>query len=200
MFKVVLWDYTGESEACAKGYLRDDIRIIRTLRPNDPDQAEVIMRGDYDFVLIFEQGQREFFDEIFKIMQAMNISTKNIIFAKDIYNMLNNPDAVRSLFKPTTDIYNTIQRNTDFFSHKRWYKYISCSVEDLHYVATADDMAIMHNMYVFNRSFASHAIKKFYEWSKKYYKANVSGGGFFSTWARISARRGFISSRSLHLI
>ena len=184
MFKVVLWDYTGESEACAKGYLRDDLEIIRTLRPNDPDQAEVIMRGDWDFVLIFENGQREYFNEIFKIMQAMNVSTENIVFAKDIYHCLNHPDAVRSLFKPYADIYNSVQRNSNFFNHKRWHRYISCSVEDLHYVATVDDVAIMHNMYVFNQSFASREIKRFYEWSKKYYNLDVSGGGFFWTWAQ----------------
>ena len=64
MIKVVLWDYTGESTACAKRYLKDDVEVIRTLRPDDPDQADVIMRGDWDFVLIFEQDQRELFDEI----------------------------------------------------------------------------------------------------------------------------------------
>ena len=185
MFKVVLWDYTGESDACARYYLRNDVKIIRTLRPNDPDQAEVIMRGDWDFVLIFEQGQREFFNEIFKIMQTMNVSTKNIIFAKDVYSFLNNPDAVRALFKPSTDMYNFIQRSGNFFNHKRENKYISCSVEDLHYVATVDDVAIMHNMYVFKRSFASYEIKKFYELSKKYYNLDDSSGIFLDLGANI---------------
>ncbi|MBR7025270.1 MAG: hypothetical protein IKI08_04620 [Selenomonadaceae bacterium] len=39
MFKVVLWDYTDESESWAKKFLKDDVEIIRTLRPDDPDQA-----------------------------------------------------------------------------------------------------------------------------------------------------------------
>ena len=174
----------GRKRACAKGYLRDNIEIIRTLRPDDPDQAEVIMRGDWDFVLIFENGQREYFNEIFKIMKALNVSTKNIIFARNIPDCLNHPDAVRALFKPSTDIYNYVQRHCDFFNRKRWYKYISCSVEGLHYVATADDTCIMYNMYVFNQSFASGEIKKFYEWSKEYYNLDVSGGGDFSRLGR----------------
>ena len=178
MLKVVLWDYTGESEACAKGHLRDDIEIIRTLRPDDPDQAEVIMRGDWDFVLIFEQGQREFFDEIFKIMKAMNVSTKNIIFAKDMCSCLNHPQAVLSLFKPSAYAYKIVQRQYDFFNHKRWYKYTSCSVEGLHYIGTTDDICIIHNMYVFNKSFASNL-------SKKYYGIDDSRGYFLDLGANI---------------
>ena len=52
MFKVVLWDYTGESANWAKTFLKDDVKIIRTLRPDDPDQADVIMRGDWNFVFL----------------------------------------------------------------------------------------------------------------------------------------------------
>ena len=77
MFKVVLWDYTGDSAQFVKTFLKKDgVKIVRTLRPDDPDQADVILRGDWNFVLIFEDGQREVFEEIFKTMRAMNFSTE----------------------------------------------------------------------------------------------------------------------------
>ena len=178
MIKVVMWDYTGESSQWTKNFLRDGVEIVRTLLPDDLDQADVIMRGDWDFVLIFEQGQRKLFDEIFEVMKSMNISTKNIIFAKDFFHLLNHPDAVRALFKPSTDIYTAVQRQSDFFNHKRWdNKYVSCSVEGLHYVASTEDLAIAGNMYVTNSSFASNDIKSFHELSKKYYGIDSSGGG-----------------------
>lgn len=137
MIKVVLWDYTGESDAYAQNYRSDNVEIIRTLRPDDHDQAKVILRGDWDYVLIFEQGQREIFDEIFKMMHAMKVSTDNIIFAKNYFDVLNHSAAVLALYKPTTEMYIKVQRQSDFYSHKRWnYKYISCSAEGLHYVGS----------------------------------------------------------------
>lgn len=52
MFKVVLWDYTGDSAQFVKTFLKKDgVEIIRTLRPDDPDQTDVILRDDWNFVL-----------------------------------------------------------------------------------------------------------------------------------------------------
>ena len=40
MFRVVLWDYTGESMNWAKNFLKDNVEIVRTIHPSDTDQAE----------------------------------------------------------------------------------------------------------------------------------------------------------------
>ena len=196
MFKVVLWDYTGESKNWAKNLLKDGVEIIRTLRPNDADQAKVIMRGDWDFVLIFEQGQREMFNEIFKTMQEMKVSTKNIVFAKDFDSWQNNPAAVYALLKP--EACDDLYRHWNFLNHRRWHKYIACSAEDLSYVGSSNDFCVTYNTYVSSKNFAAHDIKRFHELSQKYYGVD-DRRGYFLTWARISARRGFISSRNLRL-
>ena len=177
MFKVVLWDYTGESAHWAKNFFKDGVEIVRTLRPDDPDQAEVIMRGDWNFVLIFENGQRELFNEIFKTMREMNFSTENIIFAKDFYSWVNNPPAVYALLKRETC--DQICRNINFLMHRKWHRYIAAAAEGLHYVGTAADNFIMFAAYVWNKNNASDGMKIFYELSKKYYGVDDSEGGIF---------------------
>lgn len=183
MFKVVLWDYTGESAEWAKYFFKDNVKIIRTLRPNDADQAEVIMRGDWNFVLIFEEVQREVFDEIFKTMQEMNISTENIVFAKDFNSWLNNPAAVYALLKPETC--DNLYREWNFFNHKRWHHYISVSAEGFHYVGTAADNAIMWTTYTRSKNNTADELKLFHELSKKYYGTDDSSGIFLELGANI---------------
>ncbi len=183
MFKVVLWDYTGESSAWAKNFLKDDVEIIRTLRPDDADQAEVIMRGDWNFVLIFENGQRELFNEIFKTMREMNVSTENIVFAKDFNSLLNNPAAVYALMKPETC--DQLYRHWNFLNHRRWHKYISASTEGLHYVAPSTDPFRMRNMFVSGVNWASNDMKIFHALSKKYYGVDDSAGYFLDLGANI---------------
>ena len=53
MFKVLLWDNTGESAQWTRKFLKDDVEIIRTLHSDAPDKVEVLMGGDWNFVLIF---------------------------------------------------------------------------------------------------------------------------------------------------
>ncbi len=183
MFKVVLWDYTGESENWAKNLLKSGVEIIRTLRPNDADQAEVIMRGDWNFVLIFEKGEREIFNEIFKTMQAMNFSTDNIVFANDFNSWLNNPAAVYALLKP--EACDNLYRHWTFFKHGRWNRYVSTSVEGIHYVATSIDYCIIRKMYINNQTWAEEEMKIFYALTKKYYNVNDSTGYFLELGANI---------------
>ena len=183
MFKVVLWDYTGESAQWAKNFLKDGVEIIRTLRPDDPDQAEVIMRGDWNFVLIFEKGQRELFDEIFKTIHEMNFSTDNIVFANDFYSWLNHPAAVYALMKPETC--DQIYRYWNFFNQRRWHYYHTASAEGFHYVGTAADNAIMWFMYTRSESYASKELKLFHGLVKRFYDVDDSSGYFLELGANI---------------
>ena len=195
MFKVVLWDYTGESAQWAKNFLKDDVEIIRTLRPDDTDQAEVIMRGDWNFVLIFEKGQRELFEEIFKTMREKNFSTDNIVFANDFHSWLNNPAAVYALLKP--EFCDQFYRHWNFFNHRRWHHYIAASAEGLNYVGTAADNFVIRSAYAQSKSHASDELKLFLDLVKKFYGTDDSGGVASSwNWARTSARQEFIFSRS----
>lgn len=183
MFKVVLWDYTGESENWAKTFLKSGVEIIRTLRPNDADQAEVIMRGDWNFVLIFENGEREIFNEIFKTMQAMNFSTNNIVFAKDFYSWLNNPAAVYALLKP--EACDNLYRHWTLFNQMRWNNYTTCTADNISYISPSKDPLRMPYMF-FNRvNWASNDMKRFHELSEQYYRVDDSAGYFLDLGANI---------------
>ena len=177
MFKVVFWDYTGESANWAKTFLKSGVEIIRTLRPNDADQAEIIMRGDWNFVLLFEKGEREIFNEIFKTMQAMNFSTDNIVFANDFYSWLNNPAAVYALLKP--EACDELYRHWNFLNHRRWHHYIAASTEGLNYVGTAADNFVLRSMYLTGENHTAYELKVFLALAKKYYGIDSTGEGIF---------------------
>ncbi len=182
-FKVVLWDYTGHGAKWIKQFLKQDVEIIRTLRPDDPDQAEVILRGDWDYVLILEKDTREIFEEMLKTIRAMNFPTENIIFAQDTSSWLKNPAAIYSLLKP--DKCDNIYRAMNFFNHRQWHNYNSCTVEGLSYVATSKDDYVIASMYMDNKNFAADEMETFHELAKKYYNVDDSAGYFLDLGANI---------------
>lgn len=195
MIKLVLWDYSGESSAWCKKYLQPNAaEIARTLKPDDPDQAEVILRGDWDYVLIFaDDNSREVFDEILSTMRAMNFSMNKIIFALSISSWVENPAALYSLLNPTT--VEKVYRWFNYVNHRKWNRYTACDTEEISYVGTSADECIIGEMYINRDNFAADEMKTFHALAKKYYGTN-NGGGCFWTWARTSARREFISSRN----
>ena len=148
MIKLVLWDYTGESADWCKIFLRPNVaEIVRTLKPDDPDQAEVIMRGDWDYVLIFDdKDTREVFDEMLSTMRALNMSTDKIIIVDNIFDWMRNSEAVYSLLKPSTKQSELICRNLNFSNHKRWHQYTACDAEGISYVGTSADESIIGEM------------------------------------------------------
>ena len=177
MFKVVLWDYTGESAQWAKNFLGDDVEIVRTLRPEDTEQSEFIMSGDWNFVLIFEKDRRDFFNETLAGMKDKNFSTRNIIFAKDFDSWLNNPAAIYSLLKPKAC--GNFYRNLNFFHHRNFHRYISASAGDLHYLATSADNFVIRHIYVTGKNHTEDEMKVFYALTKKYCNVDTTGGGIF---------------------
>ena len=177
MFKVVLWDYTGESAQWAKNFLGDDVEIVRTLRPEDTEQSEFIMSGDWNFVLIFEKDRRDFFNETIAGMKDKNFSTRNIIFAEDFNSWLNNPAAIYSLLKP--EVCGNFYRSLNFSQHRNFHRYISASAEDLHYLATSADNFVIRHIYVTGKNHTEDEMKVFYALTKKYCNVDTTGGGHF---------------------
>ena len=183
VIRIVLWDYTNYGAAWSKRCLKQNVEIIRTLRPDDPDQAEIILRGDWDFVLILEKDTREIFNEILNTIRAMNLPTDNIIFAQDAFSWLKNPAAIYSLLNP--DKNNSVYRALNFFNHRQWHNYNSCTVEGLSYVATSKDDYIIASMYINNKNFAADEMKIFHELAKKYCNVDDSTGYFLDLGANI---------------
>ncbi|MBR1645595.1 MAG: FkbM family methyltransferase [Selenomonadaceae bacterium] len=185
MLKLVLWDYTGNSVAWTKKFLKPNVaHIVRTLKPDDSDQAEVILRGDWDYVLIFaDDNSREIFDEILSTIRVMNISTDNIIFAMSISNWIENPAALYSLLNPSTA--ETIFRWMNFVNHRQWNHYVACDAENLHYVGTSADDYVIKLTYVTRENHTLDEMKAFHALAKKFYGTNDSDGYFFDLGANI---------------
>ena len=193
MIKVALWDYTGISGKWAKHFLKDDVKIVRTLKPEDKDQAEFILRGDWDYALIFEKDSREIFEEIFKLMHEMNFSTKNIIFAQDNQSWLKNPAAVYQLIDAKRG--EIIYRWLNFCNHRQWHDYISGTAEGLSYVATSKDDFIVSTTYLEGKNYAADEMKLFHALAKKYYKVDDSAGYFLDLGANIGTTGIYFTSK-----
>ena len=193
MIKVVLWDYTGDSAEWAKYFLKDDVEIIRTLKPDDKDQAEFILRGDWDYVLIFEQGSREVFDEILNTIRAMNFPTENIIFAQDTQSWVKNSTAIFALIDIKRG--EIIYRGLNFFNHRKWHNYASCTAEGLSYVATSKDDVIITTTYMYGKNHAADEMKIFHALAKKYYSVDDSAGYFLDLGANIGTTGIYFTSK-----
>ncbi len=187
MLKLVLWDYTGESASFVKNFLRpNSAEIVRTLNPDDPDQAEIILRGDWDYVLIFaDKNSQEIFDEMLSTMRQMNFSTDKIIFAGSLDDWARNPEAIYSLLKPSTAQSELICRHLNFVNHRQWHHYFACDAEKIHYVGTSKDDYIIKSTYILQKNHSLGEMKTFYALAKKYYGTDDADGYFLDLGANI---------------
>ncbi len=187
MLKLVLWDYTGESSSWCEQFLRPNVaKIVRTLKPDDPDQAEVIMRGDWDYVLIFaDDDTQKVFDEILSTLRAMNVATDNIIMVSTLIHWTRNPDAAQILLNPATKPAELILRRVNLDTHKQWHSFAACEADGLNYVATSVDKTVLANMYMTGKTYAADDMQVFHALTKKFYGTNDSDGYFLDLGANI---------------
>ena len=185
MIKLVLWDYTGQSSSWCENFLRPNVyEVVRTLKPDDPDQAEIILRGGWDYVLIFaDDNSQEIFDEMLSTMRAMNFSTDNVIFAMSISSWIENPAALYSLLNPSTT--EIIYRWLNFENHGQWHHYVACDAENLHYVGTSKDEFVIKSTYITRENHALDEMKIFHALAKKFYGVDDSDGYFLDLGANI---------------
>ena len=98
MFKVLIWDYVGVSaqwlnQVADKKY----IDVVATMTPDKPAQEILLKRDNWDCLLIFEQGTRQFFDEAIK---QLKVPLDRVIYALDIDSWLEHPKAAFTLINP----------------------------------------------------------------------------------------------------
>lgn len=95
MFKVLIWDYTGVSaqwleQAADMKY----IKVVGTITPKDAVPEILLKRDAWDWLLVFEQGARQFFDAT---IQMLRLPLERVIYALDIKSWLQHPKAAFAL-------------------------------------------------------------------------------------------------------
>lgn len=95
MFKVLIWDYTGTSRQWwEQAADKKDIEVVATITPSDPAPEILLKKDAWDWLLIFEQGMRNFFDAT---IQVLKLPLDKVVYALDIQSWLQRPKAVYTL-------------------------------------------------------------------------------------------------------
>ena len=95
MFKILIWDYAGISAQWLKQAAdMKYIKVVGTITPKDR-VPEILLKHDaWDWLLVFEQGARQFFDAT---IQMLRLPLERVIYALDINSWLQRPKAAFAL-------------------------------------------------------------------------------------------------------
>lgn len=95
MFKVLIWDYTGTSRKWLEQFAEiKDIEFVGAITPSKPTPEILLKQNAWDWLLIFEQGMRNFFDAT---IQVLKLPLDKVVYALDIQSWLQRPKAVYTL-------------------------------------------------------------------------------------------------------
>lgn len=95
MFKVLIWDYTGMSaQWLEQAADMKDIEVVGTIKPTDAVPEILLKRDAWDWLLIFEQGKRDFF---YATIQMLRLPPERVIYALDLNSWLQHPKAAFAL-------------------------------------------------------------------------------------------------------
>ena len=185
MFKVLVWDYVGVSAQWFNQYAEKDyIEVVATLTPATPDKysSEILLKRDaWDWLLIFEQDTRKFFDEAIK---QLNLPLDRVIYAIDVNSWLEHPKAAFTLNNSNAGG-GIIWRHMNFNIIRRLNNFVTCTVEGVSYVGTASDPLRIPYMFVNGVNWSSNDMKRFHALAKKYYNIDDSEGYFLDLGANI---------------
>ena len=95
MFKVLIWDYVGVSSQWMEQVAdMKDIEVVGTITPTEPT-PEILLKADaWDWLLIFEQGARNFFNAT---IQVLKLPLDKVIYALDMNSWLQHPKTTYTL-------------------------------------------------------------------------------------------------------
>ena len=82
LFKVLIWDYAGVSSHLLKQVINKKyVEVIGTITPAEP-VPEILFKNDaWDWLLIFENGMRNFFESAVRVSK---LPSDKVIYALDI--------------------------------------------------------------------------------------------------------------------
>ena len=181
MFRILIWDYAGQSLGWRKTFLKEDeVEVVHTITREEPVPEILLQRDSWDWLLIFERGMRGTFNTI---ARTLNLPSERIIYPlgtdswpqhpKAIYTLLNDA-GIKAVYPHFT--FKVCREQNDF---------VACTAEGLNYIATSRDDGVMRFMYTTRINFAANELKRFYELSEKYYNVDISGrGGVFFGFGR----------------
>ena len=82
MNRVLIWDYTGISTQWLDQVAdKNDIEVVATMTAKEPVPEILLKKNAWDWLLIFEQGMRNFFDTT---IQALKLPLEKIVYALDM--------------------------------------------------------------------------------------------------------------------
>ena len=182
MFKVLVWDFIGTSKQWIEQTLdKKDVEIVGTITPKEPVPEILLKRDAWDWLLIFENGAKDFFDVT---VQILGLPLDKVIYALDENSWLQHHKAAFTLVNPDTSLGNVIYNYFSFILAKQ-NNFVTCTVDGLSYVATSKDDALMGNMYVRRINDSAEDMQRFQSLSKKYYNVDDSAGYFLDLGANI---------------
>ena len=95
MFKVLIWDYVGVSAQWLEQVAdKKDIEVVGTITPTEPATEILLKKNAWDWLLIFEQGARNFFDTT---IQVLKLPLEKVVYALDINSWVQHPKATYTL-------------------------------------------------------------------------------------------------------
>lgn len=181
MFKVLIWDYVGVSAQWLEQVAdKKDIEVVGTITPTEPATEILLKKNAWDWLLIFEQGARNFFDTT---IQVLKLPLEKVVYALDMNSWSQHPKATYTLLNSVSG--GMVRRKVLLGEFKNSNAFVTCTVEGLSYVATSADNTIMDNMYIQRVNWASNEMRLFYELAKKYYNVDDSAGYFLDLGANI---------------
>lgn len=182
MFKILVWDFMGTSAQWIDQFIdKKDVEIVTTITPKEPPSEILLKRDAWDWLLIFEQNSKDFFDIAFKIL---GLPSDKVIYALDAESWLQHPKAVLALIDPIGEG-KKIHNSLHFEISCQQNDFVTCTVDGLSYVATSKDKNIMRYMYLHRNTWAVEDMQTFHTLSKKYYNVDDSAGYFLDLGANI---------------
>ena len=183
MFKVLVWDYTGISAQWLEQVAdMKDIEVVGTIKPKEHVPDIFFDTDEWDWLLIFEQGMRDFFNTAIRISR---LPPERVIYALDIVSWIKHPKAAFAL----TDMQWAAGSNIFFNMHwaisRQLNKFVTCTVDGINYIGTSKDLSIMWYMYTNRVNFAVDDMKVFHTLAKKYYNVDDGAGYFLDLGANI---------------
>ena len=181
MFKVLIWDFTGISSQWLEQVAdKKFMEVVDTITP-DKAAPEILLKTDaWDWLLIFEQGARHFFDAT---IQTLRLPLDKVIYALDLNSWLQHPKAAFTLI----DIHRRgdIFANLNFAISRQLGNFVTCTVEGISYVAVSRDTFRMPRMVADQLNWASGDMKRFHALAQKFYGVDDSAGYFLDLGANI---------------